>query len=315
MDDRKGVDMNKGTCSIDDCDREVTKRGMCEPHYRKERRGKYARPCTVDGCETQSQVSGLCLRHYHRMRRWGTTDDPAPTPPLGACSVEGCEDTVKSRGWCGKHLARFYRWGSTDLRPRSETKVCRECNKARPRAQFPETVPVCERCFPDYMLAKYGPCSVDDCERVIKARHLCSKHLSRFYKYGTTDEPGLSSCRTCLRCKESLPRAAFKPFEGICLNCFPLVRQERVAKRLARTSGVRASAAALREAQDGLCAICGTAEADAPKGRLQIDHDHTTHVVRGLLCGNCNCGLGHFKDDPPRLLAAIAYLERTASNQ
>lgn len=52
------------------------------------------------------------------------------------------------------------------------------------------------------------------------------------------------------------------------------------------------------------CAICeGT-----PK-RLRIDHDHNTGKYRGLLCDNCNIGLGHFKDSPARLRKAISYLK------
>lgn len=306
--------MDKGTCKVDGCDTTVTLRvDMCESHYRKSIRDTKG-PCTVEGCGTREQVAGLCLRHYHRMRRWGTTDDPTPTPPLGACSVEDCDGTVKSRKLCSLHLARWYRWGSTDLRPRSDTKVCRECNEASPRTEFPESVPVCERCFPAYMLDKHGPCAVDGCDRVTKARQLCAKHLARLYARGTTDEPTMPErFLTCTRCKSSLPRDEFKPGESVCPPCLPMVRQERRAKRLSRASGVQASADELRELQNGLCAICGTPESAAPRGRFHVDHDHVTHVVRGLLCGNCNIGLGQFKDSPTRLLAAIDYLARISA--
>ena len=40
-----------------------------------------------------------------------------------------------------------------------------------------------------------------------------------------------------------------------------------------------------------------------------IDHCHTTNKVRGLLCLNCNSGLGHFKDNTERLTQAINYLQ------
>lgn len=39
-----------------------------------------------------------------------------------------------------------------------------------------------------------------------------------------------------------------------------------------------------------------------------MDHDHSNGEFRGFLCGNCNAGLGRFKDNREFLLAAEAYL-------
>lgn len=44
-------------------------------------------------------------------------------------------------------------------------------------------------------------------------------------------------------------------------------------------------------------------------GTLHVDHDHSTNVVRGFLCSNCNHGLGNFMDSVVNLRAAIKYLK------
>lgn len=66
----------------------------------------------------------------------------------------------------------------------------------------------------------------------------------------------------------------------------------------------------LLDQQEGLCAICGHESA-----KLDLDHDHKTGIIRGLLCNPCNQGLGHFKDDPQRLRAAAKYLEALSSRE
>jgi hypothetical protein len=59
-------------------------------------------------------------------------------------------------------------------------------------------------------------------------------------------------------------------------------------------------------ARHGVCAICGVGQWG--KKGPQIDHDAATGRVRGVLCVNCNNGLGRFHDDPVRLRAAADYL-------
>ncbi len=67
--------------------------------------------------------------------------------------------------------------------------------------------------------------------------------------------------------------------------------------------------AALLEQQGGVCAICGGVNRDGNRA-LAIDHDHETGEVRGLLCGDCNRGLGCFKDNPSLMMIAIGYLSK-----
>ena len=60
----------------------------------------------------------------------------------------------------------------------------------------------------------------------------------------------------------------------------------------------------LLTAQGDGCAICGKPNPD------NVDHDHVTGRVRGILCWNCNVGVGQFEDDVERLVAATIYLDR-----
>lgn len=74
---------------------------------------------------------------------------------------------------------------------------------------------------------------------------------------------------------------------------------------------------ALYEAQGGACALCQQPES-SPRNknsvklgprRLAVDHDHTTGKVRGLLCSDCNRGIGLLNDDPALMHKAAFYLE------
>lgn len=75
---------------------------------------------------------------------------------------------------------------------------------------------------------------------------------------------------------------------------------------------------ALLAGQGGVCAICGGAETAVRHGKVRefcVDHDHADDKVRGVLCSDCNRGLGLFADDPSILRAAAAYLERHATQK
>lgn len=65
--------------------------------------------------------------------------------------------------------------------------------------------------------------------------------------------------------------------------------------------------------QAGTCAICKTETPGGPGNRFQVDHDHQTGAVRGLLCSRCNFVLGYAKDRIKVLESAILYL-KGASN-
>jgi hypothetical protein len=51
------------------------------------------------------------------------------------------------------------------------------------------------------------------------------------------------------------------------------------------------------EEQNNGCAICGRMPPQTKSGRcgLQVDHNHSTNKVRGLLCARCNSLVGHLE--------------------
>lgn len=65
----------------------------------------------------------------------------------------------------------------------------------------------------------------------------------------------------------------------------------------------------LFESQGKRCAICKSDHSKDKFGRWHTDHCHKTGKVRGILCTNCNRGLGMFEDNREFLRAADEYLE------
>ena len=89
------------------------------------------------------------------------------------------------------------------------------------------------------------------------------------------------------RCKECLRKESYKSKYGILFEKYEKLLQQ----------------------QNGKCIVCGSNKSGhKSKNFFCIDHDHRTGEVRGLLCNNCNLGLGYFKDNPEALIAAAAYL-------
>ncbi len=83
--------------------------------------------------------------------------------------------------------------------------------------------------------------------------------------------------------------------------------------RIERRYGLSASDYdALLAAQEGCCAICHR-HAELLGRPLAVDHDHETGRVRGLLCDDCNLGLGKFADRIALLEDAVAYLQNAGA--
>ena len=115
----------------------------------------------------------------------------------------------------------------------------------------------------------------------------------------------IKRCRTC---KSRKPLSAFGKHKdrklGLADSCKQCRNQNAVLERHGIT---RAEKQSMLEVQNFKCAICQISQ-NKLKISLSVDHDHKTGEIRGLLCSNCNLGLGKFKDNPEIIMSAIRYL-------
>jgi hypothetical protein len=130
---------------------------------------------------------------------------------------------------------------------------------------------------------------------------------------------GSTRCAACDRARHPLRHnqcidcgAIGKGYKKRCPECRARVEQiagnaGRHERNLCAKYGMTpADWQAMYDAQRGLCAVCHTT-----RSLLSVDHDHLSGKPRGLLCFQCNSGLGQFKDDLQLCLNAILYLRRT----
>ncbi|MEU0858431.1 endonuclease domain-containing protein [Streptomyces griseofuscus] len=171
-------------------------------------------------------------------------------------------------------------------------------------------------------------CSFDGCGNRASSGGLCSRHARQLERRGTLrpvarirrvgaartrDEEGRKRCGMCMAWRPEgdygASRATSDGLQTYCVLCV----------RLTRYNLTPDAYAALLEAQEGVCAICR--QPDAAGKDLAVDHDHGCchatrscgRCVRGLLCTQCNLGVGRLKDDPERLRVAARYVRTWAA--
>lgn len=126
--------------------------------------------------------------------------------------------------------------------------------------------------------------------------------------------------KTCPMCRETKSKldfhknkARYDGLQGVCKLCnSKRVRErpyrkkqdsERNARKALLKYGETRTLLEIKESQENRCSICRKKES-----KLYIDHCHSSNKFRGLLCFNCNTGLGKFYDSIEFLTNAIDYL-------
>lgn len=133
--------------------------------------------------------------------------------------------------------------------------------------------------------------------------------------------------KRCPRCGETLPYSEFhkasrakdgcQPYCKPCRNeYYRKYNRENIDKAVRaqykyRYGITKEKKRDLLHAQGWACPICGRLWVDDPRD-FHLDHDAKTGLVRGVLCPECNKGLGQFYDNPEFLRNAANYLERNA---
>lgn len=130
---------------------------------------------------------------------------------------------------------------------------------------------------------------------------------------------GFKDCPVCRQRKAVLEfsKNSASP-DGFCYECKSCVavrkRQEEKENPEARRNRFRKflygltpeQFSSMRESQGDACACCREIFIKTPN----VDHCHESGAIRGLLCRNCNVGIGNLQDSIERLEMAIVYLRR-----
>lgn len=122
------------------------------------------------------------------------------------------------------------------------------------------------------------------------------------------DPYSVGGVKKCTTCEEWVPitdyyRNGSQPtgLESRCSYC----SRSAISNRRHGQKGFKITKSEYDRLDIGWCHICG----DENK-KLHIDHDHLTGQVRGLLCFDCNTGIGKLQHDKSILLAAVIYLDK-----
>lgn len=228
--------------------------------------------CRIEGCQRPIKIKKFALCGMHYQRQWLHGDPLAwRRKPAQVCTVEGCEHKRSSHGLCATHAYRMREWGTTE-------KV------------EPPTI-----------------CAVEACDRPVVAWAMCERHYRRALKGRDSER----RCRFCGAVIDVNDHAKKVFCSKSCRDQERLSRQREDNRlgHLKRTFGITPEQfEEMLHRQGRKCAICGGVWQEATRN-WTVDHDHKTGKVRGILCQNCNAGIGMLGDDPATLRAALRYLK------
>lgn len=242
--------------------------------------------CSVDDCQKQVHSKGLCQMHYRRQVNHGSTDEPVRVNKPGP-KKDPSKPHSKFRGPVPRkkttHCSRGHERTEENTYVASNgARHCKECAALRMRGYRPKPV---ESTLPDGRVLKNG-------RGLPSAR---KTHCPKGHEYIPENTRLAGNRRLCRACAAANSTNQRFIGYGITKDIYTI----------------------LMEAQHGSCAICFNTFTST----AHIDHDHSCcpgrkacgKCVRGLLCRECNTGLGKFKDSMVLLESAVSYVGRKVS--
>ena len=173
-----------------------------------------------------------------------------------------------------------------------ESKRCSRCHLVKPFSQFG-------------IRSERGGALLSSCRTCQSARH------KDYYERNKKRKKTVPETKWCWRCAQFLPSSSFglsrSHHDGLNPSCKTCAsdyarRISNPRSRLRDPTGRRSNLwriyrlrmddyHEMLEDQKHVCKMCG-----GPFGKTpHVDHCHKTGVVRGLLCGVCNSGLGYIE--------------------
>lgn len=218
--------------------------------------------------------------------RRGKTYDTDPALPKAAaviaeCSMNGCTYVGELlRGMCRKHYALWQKKNTNVSWFTDIGMICNRCDLDKPLEEFP--------------VDKNAKCGY---------RPRCKSCCRLDQKESYLRDPTNVRARAKKQHEENGPA----PYNSERRKQRYLMGER--SYRLMKEFGITEEEYdELFAAQGNCCAICKRPDNTSKDRKMPVDHIHDTGQRRGIICGNCNVGIGMLGDDPDRLMAAATYL-------
>lgn len=158
---------------------------------------------------------------------------------------------------------------------------------------------------------------------------MTNKNIVNYYQY--MNKQWSQSTNYCIECnKADYPHAG----RGLCKRCYRryyrktpsgIAERKRYWAKYQHSDSFKRISANRRlklaynitiqekermiQEQKGLCGSCGEL-LDKNISNCHVDHSHESGKIRGILCSDCNRGIGCFRDNIKKLILASKYLEK-----